>query len=266
MTKGLSILLCGCVVFASCSKPNPLPDTTGSGGTTVMPDGLQFPLKTGSWWKYQRIDTILSYHIATPVIKTDTSLETITVIGDTLLTDIDPTNRLTVLEIKNTTKNTTDTNYISVTATRFSLYGHQFSITSSSYSDPLPFFKGPDEYRSWIRYVSFSLPVATSSITMDSMRKKSPLFMDTVFIKKDTTLSVLNTSFVNCIYVYRDSYSTSFAPSGVGGGYYSHQSFIKPNAGFVFVKQEPMVSSGIVYNTYSLATWFTRRLVSFSIP
>lgn len=266
MTKGLSILLCGCVIFGSCSKTNPSPDP-GSGGTTVVvPDGLQFPLKIGSFWKYQRIDTIISYHTATPVIKTDTSFETITIIGDTLLIAIDATSRLTVLQIKNTTKNTTDTNYISVTANRFSLYGHQFTITSRAYNDPIPGFKGPDESKLWVMYVSFSLPVAASSITMDSMRKKSPLGLDTVFIKKDSTLSVLNTVFLNCVYADRESYTTSFAPSGAGGGSYSHQSFIKPNAGFVFVKQEPMAFSGDVFNTYTLATWFTRRLVSFSIP
>ena len=89
---GFSLFLSSCskdeAVYNAAPSP-PLPPASNIGSPTI--DSLPFPLKTGTWWKYKRVDTSNVYN--RPPIK-DSSIEVVTVKGKIKITDSVEATRL----------------------------------------------------------------------------------------------------------------------------------------------------------------------------
>ena len=260
------ILLALSILYACKKTGNPDVPSNPGGVVVVTDDFLSFPLLKGNYWKYQRIDSAFAHIPSKDTLLTvDTTEEMITVMGDTLIPAIHAVNRLAILQVKNLTKNKLDTNFILYTKDFFALYGHPVSQTSSTYTGLagviLPV---PVAGTSWGRIIKITLPVSNSLFNMEALRT-SYLYLDSVYTRKDTVLSVSGNSYSSVVYVNSVNYSISFAASGSGGYSFENKFYCKPAIGILYQRQTPIMVQGSAFNNVYFKNWFTRRLISYKL-
>jgi hypothetical protein len=143
-------------------------------------DSLPIPFTTGSWWKYQRLDSSLGGNPVCCVLKMiDSSIELITVIGKApyVVTAYEIKNNIInrsrydtvnafMLEMKNLTKGTLDTIYS---------YFYNSALSIFNFSIIVPIVEGTKKYY----YSSFE---------------------STDFVMKNVSVNVFDKTFDNCIY------------------------------------------------------------------
>ena len=271
------ILLLLAVSCFACKKNTDITNvntggTNGSQGVSNLPGiDIVIPLTKGNFWKYQRIDT--GYVSIPPYYRSDTSIELVTYTGDTMIRTIDPVNKLYILEVKNLTKGTVDTNYMAISNDAiFTIYGQWATMYDGFYqTGPLIDFNNirttPAISTDWKKYISLPSRVTNSPFNLDTLRSKPDytISLDTVYTRIDTSISLPINTFTKCIYANYTSMHRSFAASGAGGYFYQYSAFIKPGLGFVFVKQYPYLIQSSAFMTFRLSSWFTRRLIDSKI-
>jgi hypothetical protein len=265
----VKLIFGGLLLFQfSCSKS----DSTNPSGPTInspspIPDGLSFPVTQGSYWEYQRIDSFTTNYVYNVTMnlytKADTSRELITLVGDDLVSSIDPTKRVLFLEVKNLTNGSIDTNYVLYTVDRLAFFKHDISERDNSYYSPVPPFS-PNltiYYNSWAKQQTIPLPVRDFYVAPANQ----PISVDTTYTLKDTSIVVAGTTYNSCVFAdYYNRYA-SFAASGVGGHSQRDYSFYKPGIGIVFEYFTPTYSQGTAFDKFHGSKWTVRRLVSYKI-
>ncbi len=249
------IIMCFCI---ACSKNGTLNNSSSRTdsitvpvtplNTTVKIDSLPFPLTMGTWWKYQRTDTIISGSVLGPTApKTDTSTEIITLIGKIKITD---SVQGVMMEVRNLSKNKKDTNYLYYYRTNL-IVATNFPQNISLYAEN-KFLLGNE--------LRFRLPLLEGkySITNNTDYGYCSCLYDTVVIKKDTTITILNKTYPNTTYAWENF-------SQFGGAFSSSansKSVRINNIGFAYWQ----VGSG-TSNHYGVFSngWFVRRLLDYYI-
>ena len=243
----LAFLFLGFLFFlSSCSKDEAGLPTQPSSTNTFLPERLPFPLTVGTWWKYKRADTTGSERnffslIYPPII--DSSIEIITVIGKTKLTDsVDAA----ILETKNITKNKLDTAYAFYYRSNF-IVTSKYPVNINSYAD--------NQYLNTYD-MRFRLPLNDGKTIVPSNSQYNPVY-DSLYIKKDTTAVVLNKFFANSTYTFEYTYSY-----GAFAQIHISDSFFKNNLGFVLWKAS--YNRGSHYGN-DAPSWYVRRMVDYYI-
>ena len=229
------ILIC---VLLSCTKNAPLTDTNIS---FPKKDSLPFPLTVGTWWKYQRLDTswidMGGALGAYPIF--DSSYEMITVTGKTKLSD---SVQAAILQVKNLTSGKTDTSYAFY-------YRSNFIVSQIKLTDLSPYAK---DYFIGAYDMRFRLPLT------DSLYSFFPY--ETVYIKKDTLITVLNKQFLHTVFTHE------FYPDLYGGlsssNFLGSDSFLGNNIGFLYWRA--YYSHGNHNGLYT-EHWFVRRIMDYYI-
>ena len=244
------IIVCFCI---SCSKNGIATNTSSRTDTVTVPvttvtipvkiDSLPFPLTMGTWWKYQRVDTATSGSVLGPNKPiTDSSTEIITLIGKIKITD---SVQGFMMEVRNLSKNKKDTNYLFYYRSNC-IVTNSFPPDITQYADS-NFLAGFD--------LRFRLPLREGKYSIYNIYRNP---FDSVVIKKDTTLSVLNKIYPNCSYQWEDYslYGGAFSNSA------SATSVLIKNIGFAYWQTGAGNS-----NHYGLYTnnWFVRRLLDYYI-
>ena len=222
-----------CLLF-SCNKNGGTPKPTI--------DSLSIPLNIGTWWKYQRNDTSRGADGSRPVccslLFIDSSIEQITVIGKTQYIDTiaDITNSIIrfdkvnafMLDVKNLTKGTVDTNY---------------------------FFYNNDTFK--IKGKTYSFAIKLPLVDGQQYNFGPNVFEETYIVKKDTSMIVLNNRFDHSIFY--EYVSSIGSPDKDTKG---KCIFLNPNVGFVYWK----VSYGHI-NHYNGSNdiWFDRKLIDYHL-
>ena len=231
------ILIC---VLSSCTKNALLTDTNIS---FPQKDSLPFPLTVGTWWKYQRLDTSWietggpqrSYFIF------DSSYEMITVTGKTKLSD---SVQAAILQVKNLTSGKTDTSYAFY-------YRSNFIVSQIKLTDLSPYAK---DYFIGAYDMRFRLPLT------DGLYSFLP-YATTVYIKKDTLITVLNKQFLHTVFTHE------FFPNYIGSLVFyiflGSDSFLGNNIGFLYWRASH--DYGRVAYGKSTKHWFVRRIMDYYI-
>ncbi len=251
--------------FYACMKTNPSPSLVNN------VDGLGLPVTKGSYFKYIRNDTTSVRFLALNYY-TDSSQEIITNMGKVIVPGLGITDSVYFLQINNITKNTQDTIYLLYNTETFSIFGRQVYLYKSN-----SYYSGPQDtigntnttynFTKWYNYLKLSLPVKNSPFLLDSLEGYPVMGLDTAFIRIDTTAAILKTIYSKSVYIKRDSYINSTAPSGAGGYTTSYNIIIKPNLGMIFTKQKPYFYQGQAGGGNNVFTdkWFTRKLIDYKI-
>ncbi|MEI8075349.1 MAG: hypothetical protein WCH78_11425 [Bacteroidota bacterium] len=238
-----------CFLF-SCKKeiaPPPPPPTIDSFLLHPPPvlDSLPLPLTTGTWWKYQRLDSSVGY--LTPHF--DSSIELISVIGKTpyVIPVVNNTNNIIryrydtvfafMLEVKNLTKGTLDTNYAVYYDSSFNVYK----------------MKNTDNLYLTLRLPQFETKLASGSIII------LPFYVLNIYtVVKSAVVSVNNKVFNGCIYT---EVSGTHFYSSVDTWVYHSTTFLKPAIGFVYWSFQSEYHSQYPSNN----NWSVRRLIDYHV-
>ena len=215
------------IIFIACKKEN------ASNQNTDTIQSLPIPLTTGTWWKYQRVDSIFTpgYYQSTTL---DTSIETITVIGKGPFTEVNfNINRSEsfLLEVRNITKNRLDTIHAFYDSSSFYIVPHKdtFFLFNN-----IPLIEGASKnaYNYYPR-LGFSQ------------------------VNKNMTVSLFNKTYDNCIF-YFDSLDQFAGNRGIG---HELKTYLKPCLGFVDWKYKEFgyYDGPLVTRTYR------RRLMDYYI-
>lgn len=219
-------MIFSCKKDANHTTTDPIIDSVP---TSPKWDSLPFPLTTGTWWKYQRYDSLLVTTSGLYTAKFDSSIELITVMGKTTLEKLNNQEAF-FLTVKNLTKGTLDTNY--------AYYSNaHFTIKSS---------------KSGTTFVNLTLPQVEGRFPYyDKTATYSALY-----VKKDTAVVLRNVKYDNCIYTNDD------VLSGWPNSYvYQSIDFMKPNLGFVYWYMQSEQKSHYVSGN----TWTVRKILDFYI-
>lgn len=227
-------------ILSSCSKNAPI---TSQGNDTPpkdsLPkiDSLPFPLTIGTWWKYKRNDTTISTGNPYSPPKIDSSIEIITVVGKTKLTD---SVQAALLQVKNLTTGKTDTSFAFYYRSNFIVSQYK-STDLSSYAKAY-FLRAFD--------MRFRLPLVDGTYKI--------MGYDSIYIKKDTTVAVLNKQFQHCLFTYEsfDYFQGAFKE------YFASASFIGNNIGFLYWRALYGYKSHYGYGGDS---WYVRRIMDYYI-
>ena len=226
----IGVVFC-CILF-SCKKES----TTSTTDPIIDPvptipkwDSLPFPLTKGTWWKYQRYDSSLTTTVGLYSAKYDSSIELITVIGLTKIAALNNQDAV-LLEIKNLTKGTLDSNYAYY-------YNARFTIKSANL---------------FTKYVNLRLPQKNGLLMYyDTSVQYSSLYVNT-----DTSVVVKNTVYNNCVYTNEFEYwnwPNIFVFQSID--------LMKPKLGFVYWYMQSEQKSHYV----SSNTWAVRKLLDYNI-
>lgn len=230
-------------ILSSCSKNAPI--TVQMNDTNIsLPkiDSIPFPLKVGTWWKYKRADTT-GYNIyAYPTnvylkITVDSSIEIITVVGKTSLTD---SVEAALLQVKNLTSGKTDTSYAFYYLSNF-IVSENRPTDISSYA--VNYYLKKNDMR-------FRLPLREGAYRIAPS--------DTIYLKKDTTATVLNRKFPPSIFTFERLYDFQ----GANSFQYGSDSFWGNNIGFLYWRASFKSHSHYGYHT---DTWYVRRIMDYYI-
>jgi hypothetical protein len=264
---GLFFLMAG-----GCSKSSNVSQDPALNSPSPIPDGLSFPVTKNSYWEYQRIDSfsipyIQANNTLSNYIIADTSKELLTLIGDTLITTIDPIDhprKLLVIEIRNLTKNTLDTAYINYTTLNFAIYMHRVVEVDNYFFSPIPPINPTliIYYPIFTKLQTISLPITNA---YKDARLQSLNSYNTSFSTKDTSIIVNNQTYNNCAYLEHIQVARSFAASGAGGFSQRYYSYNKPGIGIVFDYFTPEISQGSAFDKYLGRKWTVRRLINYNI-
>jgi len=261
------------LVICSCKKVSDEP-------TTNFIDGIGFPHSVGSYWKYQRIDSFYYSGQYTPTNlpnPADTSEEIITIVGNTIVPSISLIDSVLLLQIWNLKTCKADTNYLVYSKDKFSLYGHVATLGTRGYfySPYGNTIYGPWKSSTWDKFLSFPLPATNSSFDLKTLETtgNTQYFLDTVFIKKDTSVVLPANTYNNSVFVNYLKYRYDPMNGSMGDGNdttYNCYLFIKPAIGIVLLTQTPRMyvklgSHPLIYYNYTFKTQFTRRLIDYKI-
>lgn len=265
----VKLIFGGLLLFQfSCSKSdNTIPQGPTINSPSPIPDGLSFPVTQGSYWEYQRIDTSEVYY-GSPIpgnflyFKADTTKEVMTLVGDTLITEIDPIKRLLNLQIKNLTNGNVDTILVLYTTDRIAFYSRNTYGGGSAYFVPNPPYGVgvSTNFSIWAKHETIYFPITNFYIPSNNRYT-----VDTTFIIKDTSISTPANTFNNCIYAEYVHSHASFAASGVGGYSQWGYTFLKPGVGIILQHILPISSQGTAFDRFYFRTWTVRRLVNYKI-
>ncbi len=257
-------------IFFSCKKISDQPALPVPAPILIpvpVNDGIDFPVTKGSFYNYLRYDTTAVTNAVTTYY-TDSSHETITNMGKVVMPDLGITDSVLFLQINNNTKHILDTIYFLYNDTTFAIFGRQeYRYNRAFYMTPSDTIGNVNtiySYKTWYKYLKITLPVKGSSFNLSTLEYMNA-YIDTAFIKIDTTVNILNTKYPGSVYILRDSYYYSFAPSGVGGYKTSFNIIVNPNIGMIYLKQQPYFYQGSSFDNILLSKWFTRKLIDFKI-
>ncbi len=208
-------------------------------------DSLPISFTTGTWWKYQRNDsargTPPGFPICCVLYNIDSSIELLTVIGQVpyivtvneiknniiTRTRYDTVNAF-MLEVKNLTKGTLDTNYAYYYNSSFNLQGkNEFS-----------------------NYIHVPIIEGTQNISLVSG-------VETYIVKRGESITILNNSFDNCI--YNEFSWWSGWPDRTSE---SKKSYLKPGVGFV---DWEFLHDDLNHYSGSNTNWDIRKLIDYHI-
>jgi hypothetical protein len=239
-------------LFFSCKKdstPSPPPPPPPIDSFLLHPppvhDSLSIPLTTGTWWKYQRIDSIFTPSFPPFPSKYiyDSSIEQITVIGKTSIvesaTSYTPSLRTRydtvqsiMLEVKNLTKGTVDTL-------------HAFYYINYFFISPA----NPNFFD-----ISIKVPLVEGiSVGFQPIS----LMRDNIKVNTNTVYTAFNKTFDGCYYT--EDFSSTCCSE-----YINHNvtTYLKPNVGFVYWSVE---HSDFSHYGFGTINWGYRRLIDYHI-
>lgn len=216
-----------CIIFIACKKEN------GSNPNTDTIQTLPIPLTTGTWWKYQRVDSTFNpgYFQSTTM---DTSIEIITVIGKAAFTEANygfNRSESFLLEVRNITKKSLDTIHAFYDSSTFYIVPHKDTF-----------------------FLFSNMPL------MEGVSKNVYNFypkMGFGQVNKNVTVSLFNKTYDNCIF-YFDSLDQFSGNRGYG---HELKTYLKPGVGYVDWKYKEF---GFYYGALATRT-YRRRLMDYYI-
>ena len=199
-----------CIHF-SCKK-----DGTST-QTSPNIDSLPIPFKEGTWWRYQRIDSVnyppYAGSFYTPVYSIDTSIELISVIGKAQYVDSaivkSPVESI-ILEVKNLTKGTSDTI-------------HAFYLNPNYNNAYFIIRSNKDSFNLFIK-----MPLVEGSSRL--LKPGTGFDYDDFTFHKNSSVTILNKIFDGCSYTEDFQYYYGIHKSN---DYYV-TTFLKPSVGLVY--------------------------------
>ena len=242
--KQIRLLLAIILFFLSCTKKSDtVVDNIIKQTTPAIP--INFPLTTGTWWKYAKIDSsfIWGYQIGSSVPKyRDITVELITVAG---LIKLAVGSDAYLLDIQNLTNKKRDTNYFVPVSGDFRLYTKEMiDVSPPSYS-----------YFSTSVYVSKSY-FNPDSIISHTLQSQTNEFS---FYRIDSSINVSGKIFSPAIYVLKKHFTN---PIGAQKGLdYTFAATIAQGIGFV--KYESMKYDGNGFGGYQI--YLSREILDYYI-
>ena len=216
------VILC-CMQF-SCKKES---------ANNAQIETLPIPLTTGTWWKYQRIDSTIIGTYSGNTIRTDSSIELITVIGKAPFSNayynINTVDAY-LLQVKNITKGSVDTIH--------------------AFYDSTAFYIVPNKDSCYLNSTISLIDGKTQNVYSHFPYKGFGNVLNNV------SISFLGKQFDHCIYNY---------DALVGGGNFHInrylKTYLKPSVGYVYWEYK---YEWYYYNDMILKCYY-RRLLDFSI-
>jgi hypothetical protein len=220
-------VIMSCLLF-SCKKDSTPPPPP------LKIDSLAIPFSIGTWWKYQRFDSSVGQSPS----QFDSSIELITVIGKGKLPYLTywGTPESIILEVKNLTSGTVETNYASYFDTSFNILDSNGNLN-----------------------LALKVPQMETQIPMGNYVPWSYFDINYYSVYNNITVPVFNKIFNGCTFTEVEGYRFTTSVQ-----YFDYHSiiYLKPEIGFVYWSTQ---SEHIRVNPGLNHHWYVRKIIDYHI-